>query len=113
MDLGMTQGKLASQTGHAFLDAYDQCRKEYPDRATEYHSGRHGTKVCLAAKDETALLQAYEQAQSAGIPCALIIDSGHIMPPYFDGNPIVTALGIGPCRRDEVKSITKHFQLIN
>jgi PTH2 family peptidyl-tRNA hydrolase len=46
-----------------------------------------------------------------GIPHKLIIDSGHIMPPHFDGNPIITALGIGPCCRDEIKNITKKFKL--
>jgi PTH2 family peptidyl-tRNA hydrolase len=111
-DLGMTQGKLASQAGHAYLDAYIRSVNHRPVVAGEYCQDGHGTKVCLGAINETALLHAYEQAQSAGLPCALIIDSGHIMLPHFDGNEVVTALGIGPCRRDEIQSITKKFQLI-
>lgn len=108
----MTQGKLASQAGHAYLDSYEACRREDPGRADSYHNGCHGTKVCLGAKNEDQLMHAYELAQAYGLPCALITDSGHIMPPHFDGSPIVTALGIGPALRDEIHSITKRFQLI-
>jgi peptidyl-tRNA hydrolase len=108
----MTQGKLASQAGHAYLDSFEACRIEDPGRAALYHNGSHGTKVCLGAKNEDQLRFTYELAKSAGLPCALITDSGHIMPPHFDGSPIVTALGIGPALRDEVHSITKRFQLI-
>lgn len=107
----MSAGKLASQAGHAFLDAYDQCRKEYPDRATEYNTS--GTKVVLRAKSLDHLLRAEQESKSLGIPCSLITDSGHIMPPHFDGNNIVTALGIGPATRSEIKRITKRFQLVN
>lgn len=107
----MSAGKLASQAGHAFLDAYDQCRKDYPDRAEEYNTS--GTKVVLRAKSSEHLIRAEQEAKALGIPCSLIIDSGHIMPPYFDGNPIITALGIGPATRSEIKRITKRFQLVN
>lgn len=112
-DLQMSPGKMAAQTGHAFLDTYDQCRKEYPDRAIEYQSGRHGTKVVLSAKNEFHLLSIYENVKSSGIPCVLIIDENHIMPPHFDGSPIITALGIGPCTRKEIHHITKRIQLAN
>lgn len=108
----MSPGKLASQAGHAFLDTFAVCQKENPELAAEYHSGRHGTKVVAGATNEGQLMKAYELAKAAGLPCALIIDSGHVMPPFFDGNPIVTALGIGPARRDEIHAITKRFQLV-
>jgi peptidyl-tRNA hydrolase len=111
-DLGMSPGKMGAQTGHAFLDTYDLCRKEYPDRATAYHNGCHGTKVILAAANEAKLLHAYELAKMSGVPCALITDSGHIMPPHFDGNPINTAIGIGPATRSEIHHITKNFPLV-
>ena len=107
-DLAMTTGKLASQAGHAFVDTADDCRNIDPTRYAAYT----GTKVVVGARNEEQLLRAYEQAQQAGLPCALIIDSGHIMPPHFTGDPIVTALGIGPARRDEVHAITKKFQLV-
>jgi len=33
------------------------------------------------------------------------------MPPFFDGSPIATALGIGPVQRHEVSHITDKFEL--
>lgn len=111
-DLHMSPGKMAAQAGHAFLDTYERCSKEYPDRAIEYHSDCHGTKVILSAKREDQLLSLFEAVKPTGIPCALIIDSGHIMPPHFDGNPIVTALGIGPATRSEIHHLTKKFQIL-
>lgn len=111
-DLQMTPGKLAAQAGHAFLDTFDKARERDPDRAVEYHNGHHGTKVVLAAKHEAQLRLAVELCERENIPCTLIIDSGHVMLPYFDGSPIVTALGIGPALRHEVEHITKKFQLV-
>jgi peptidyl-tRNA hydrolase len=104
----MTTGKLASQAGHAFVDTADACKNKDPTRYAAYT----GTKVVIEARDEEQLLRAYEQAKQAGLPCALIIDSGHILPPHFDGSPIITALGIGPAKRDEIHTITKRFQLV-
>lgn len=111
-DLHMSPGKMAAQTGHAFLDTFDLCRKEYPDRAAEYHDGCHGTKVVLGARDETQLRELYELVKSEGLPCSLIIDSGHVLPPHFDGSPIVTAVGIGPARREEIHRFTKRLQVV-
>lgn len=107
----MPSGKLASQAGHAFLESFESCRNQDPVRAAEYKRDGIGTKVVLAAKTESELLVVKEKADQRGIPWALIVDSGHIMEPHFDGNPIVTALGLGPARREEIKDLTKKFQL--
>lgn len=107
----MSPGKQASQAGHAFLDAYLAAQEIRPDVALEYRGDSHGTKVVLRAKNQEQLLRAFEKAKAAGIPCALIIDSGHVMPPHFTGDPIVTALGIGPATRSEVARITGSFAL--
>jgi PTH2 family peptidyl-tRNA hydrolase len=64
----------------------------------------------LVAPNTEKLLFAYEQARDLNLPCCLIEDSGHILPPHFLGQPIVTAMGIGPARRDEVRDITKRFK---
>ena len=102
-DLEMPAGKLASQAGHAYLNAFLQAQKLRPEICVEYQGDQDiGTKCCLEAKNSDKLLAAYEAAKAAGIPCSLIIDEHHIMPPHFDGKPIITALGIGPARRDEV-----------
>ena len=71
-----------------------------------------GTNVVLKSKNLRHLERAYAEAKAAGLPCVLIQDEGHIMPPHFDGNPIITALGIGPCRRSDIKQINKRFNLV-
>lgn len=107
----MPPGKLSSQSGHAFLNAYLDSLAKRPDIAEFYQRDGIGTKVCLKADNQDKLLKAYEACKDAGIPCSLIIDQHHIMPPHFTGEPIITALGIGPARKHEIHHITKRFSL--
>jgi PTH2 family peptidyl-tRNA hydrolase len=107
----MPSGKLASQAGHAYLNSFLKSQQERPDIAEFYQRDGIGTKLCLEAKNQDALLKAYHAVQAAGIPCSLIIDEHHVLPPHFDGSPIITALGIGPARKHEVHQITKRFKL--
>ena len=108
----MPPGKLAAQAGHAFLDAYLTALDLRPDTARAYRDGGHGTKVTLRASGQDDLLRALSMARRAGIPAALATDAGNVLPPSFDGSPIVTALGLGPVRRSEVRRITRHFALV-
>lgn len=110
-DLSMPPGKLASQAGHAYLNSYLESMTQRPDVAKFYQRDGIGTKVCLKAKNQDAILKAFQAAQAAGIPCSLIIDEHHVMPPHFTGAPIITALGIGPARKEEVREFTKRFSL--
>ena len=71
-----------------------------------------GTNVVLKSNNLIQLERAFYQAKAAGLSCALIEDSGHIMPPHFDGSPIITALGIGPARREDIQHITKKFNCV-
>lgn len=111
-DLNMSPGKSASQAGHAFKLLTKQIITEHPALAAEYFSDGLGTNVVLQAKNQFQLERAFREAKAAGISAELIIDSGHIMPPYFDGKPIITALGIGPATRDQIKQITKRFNCL-
>ena len=111
-DLGMDAGKTSSQAGHAYLGAYINPSQD-PTVLSEYHKDypqSPGTKVCLACKNLPALLRAESEAQDAGIPTFKVVDSG--CENFFGGHPIVTALGIGPCTKDQVRHITKRFQLM-
>lgn len=111
-DLEMSTGKLAAQAGHAYLNAYLKALNERPEIAEFYQRDGIGTKICLKAKNQDALLKAYEAAKEAGLPCELIIDQHHIIPGTdFTGEPIITALGIGPARKHEIHHITKRFSL--
>lgn len=108
-DLEMPPGKLASQAGHAFTDSLCLALDQDPDRFHNYRNGHGGSKVVLKAKGETQLINTYNRIRELGIPCTMIVDQKHVMPPHFDGSPIITALGIGPCYRDEVYHAIKKF----
>lgn len=111
-DLKMPPGKLAAQAGHAFLESFRASKDSHPDTAAAYEADPPGTKVVLSAPNEYALRRAQFLCEQAGLPHFLVTDSGHVMPPYFDGRPIVTALGIGPCLREEVSHVTDRLALV-
>lgn len=108
----MPPGKLAAQAGHAYTDALFDCLDRDPATAQRYRRGHGGSKVTLKAKNEFALRRALREAQEAGLPCALVTDSGHVLLPHFDGSPVVTALGIGPCTWEEARFIAKRFNCV-
>jgi peptidyl-tRNA hydrolase len=106
----MDAGKSASQAGHAYLGAFINANL---DIQKEYHSEfpiSPGTKVCLTAKNLGHLLRAKEEAEAAGISTYLVTDSG--CQNFFNGEPTITALGIGPVTKKDVKHITKKFQIL-
>jgi len=105
----MTGGKLAAQAGHAYLSSFLNSQSSHPDLASAYTADGLGTKVCLTSPNLEMLLWAYSAAQQLGLPCALITDSGHKA--FFNGEPTVTALGIGPVTEEQAKSITRKFKL--
>lgn len=106
----MDAGKIASQAGHAYLGAFINAEKSLQ---ADYHSefpNSPGTKVCLAAKNLAMLLRAKDEADAAGIPAYLVTDSGCAN--FFNGEPTITALGLGPATKDQIKQITRRFQLM-
>src|SRR6266567_2941180 len=106
----MTPGKIASQAGHAYLGAFLRCQESNPQLLVQYLQDFPGTKVCLESRNLDSLLRAAAEAESAGIPCLLITDCG--CPNFFDGKPIVTAIGLGPAREAQIKHITRRFHLL-
>ena len=112
-DLDMPPGKLSAQAGHAYTDSLFTAMISDPERALAYRDRtRGGSKVTVKAKNVAQLLKAYNAAKAAGLPCSLIVDQHHILPPHFDGTPIITAVGIGPCTKEECREITKKFRCI-
>ncbi len=109
----MPAGKLSAQTGHAFTNTLLFAQEHYPDTYKEYLTHKiTGSKVSLKAKNANQLIKAYETCLEHGIPATLVVDENHVMPPHFTGDPVITALGIGPCKPEDVKFITKKFQCI-
>lgn len=111
-DLEMPTGKLAAQAGHAYTDSLLHSSEISPERFTNYRTGNGGSKVTMRAKNAGALIRAYEEAIEIGLPATLIVDKHHVLPPHFNGEPIITALGIGPCTQSEVRDITKRFRCV-
>lgn len=67
------------------------------------------TKVCLQVDDDEKLLGIYHQARDAGLPCALIEDSGKT---EFHGVKTVTCCAIGPADAEAIDKITGHLKLL-
>ncbi len=112
-DLQMPAGKLSAQAGHAYTDCLFEAYRTNPDLVSIYRNpSTGGSKVTLKAKNLNKLLAAYNEAIQSGIPCAAIVDQAHILPPHFDGSPIITAIGLGPCTKAQCEHITRKFNCV-
>jgi peptidyl-tRNA hydrolase, PTH2 family len=106
----MEPGKIASQAGHAYVGSFLSSSAE---TQAEYHKEfpeSPGTKICLKVDNLGQLLLAENAAKEAGIPHFKVTDSG--CPNFYEGKPIVTALGLGPATRAQINHITRRFQLL-
>ena len=66
------------------------------------------TKICVYVEDEAELLEVYEKAKAAGLPCKLITDAGNT---EFHGVPTNTCVGIGPYWSEDIDKITGDLNL--
>lgn len=107
-DLKMTTGKAASQAGHAFLDSHS-CA---PPEARRAYAQDGGTKVVLTVPDEGSLAGLLHSAKMAGVPCSMVVEQNHVMPPHFDGSPIPTAVGVGPLLRSQARTLMRRLPLM-
>jgi peptidyl-tRNA hydrolase len=110
----MKPGKLASQACHAAKNCVLLASRRDPELLRVYQGPDFiGTQIILKAKNQGQLERAHEAALEAGLITSLIIDKTHVIPgTEFDGNPIVTALGIGPCTQAQAHAITKRFSAV-
>lgn len=120
-DTGMNMGKLAAQAAHASMGAFiprettvltRQADGNYllqalisPEAAQWFEE--LSVKAVLKVPSEAALLDVFEKAQAAGLPCVLIKDAGLT---HFS-EPTLTAVGIGPANGDAINAITGHLPL--
>ena len=108
-DAGMPHGKAISQAGHAYVGAFVEAQHSAPDVLAAYQSDPPGTKVALQA-NLREILRAKDEAERAGLPVYLVIDSG--CPDLFGGAPTVTALGVGPCTRAKMPKFISRLKLL-
>jgi PTH2 family peptidyl-tRNA hydrolase len=120
-DLGMRKGKMIAQGAHASLGVilslgnFGLNKKRYFHAEYEFNSyldkwlmGRF-TKVCLRCESEEQLLELFNAAEVAGLPCKLITDAGLT---EFDGVPTKTCIAIGPANPDKIDKITGDLKLL-
>lgn len=106
----MSVGKIVSQAGHAYVGAF---LRADPSIIKEYHKefpSSPGTKICLNCPSFEHLLRAEELAKESNLPFFRVVDSGCAN--FFNGEPTITALGIGPATKNQIAHITKKFQLL-
>lgn len=106
----MKAGKAASQAGHAYVGALLQALSAdsaYREQAQQYVAEQPGTKVALTGT-LSRVVRAHEQALAAGLPSYLVVDQG--CSDFYNGEPTVTAWGIGPLTRAQARPFVKRFQ---
>ena len=67
------------------------------------------TKICVSVNSEEELLEIYNKAKDAGLPCALICDAGKT---EFNGVPTNTCCAIGPDQVEKIDKITGDLKLL-
>ena len=127
-DLNMRKGKMVAQGAHAsmavLLDRLQKSNLQTPGVLGELHallgnskndlalrewiSGLF-TKICCSVDSEEGLLEVYNTAKEAGLPCALITDAGLT---EFGGVPTITCCAIGPAEQEVLQPITGHLKLL-
>tara|TARA_R110000824_G_scaffold12226_7_gene53639 strand:- start:56000 stop:56419 length:420 start_codon:yes stop_codon:yes gene_type:complete len=127
-DLKMRKGKIAAQAAHAsmkvILDMMPFCDERWGICHTKITVRRLAintdspmdkwlkgqfTKICLYVTSEEELDDIYSRAKEAGLPCALITDSGAT---EFHGVETKTCCAIGPHYSQEIDKITGELPLL-
>ncbi len=106
-DLKIGKGKLSAHVAHASLEGYKIAKAKDASVVSEWE-GEGQKKVVVKVKDEAEMLELYEKAKRARVPCALISDAG--LTQIAPGT--ITALAVGPWNEEEVDRLTGHLKLL-
>lgn len=113
----LRSGKLMSQASHASIGSFLSMAERSGDKiifdlkkndALRAWLEGSFTKITVQCKDEKELVDLYNQAKKAGLPCALITDAGRT---EFNGIQTKTCMAIGPGDIDEIDKITGDLPL--
>jgi peptidyl-tRNA hydrolase len=107
----MSIGKSIAQAGHAYLGSLSKAHHVSPKAAQTYSDLEIATKICLDGGSEASMLHLHDRLNLLNIPSFLVVDQGHVELPHFDGNPTVTALGVGPLYRQSTPGFLKKLAL--
>lgn len=103
-DINMPVGKMLAQAGHGFVSALGKADAEL---AKAYLSDSQ-TKIAVQVASEAALIRVAKEAETSGIPHALIQDAGRTV----FSEPTFTCCAFGPCRTDDLSSYLRRLRLL-
>jgi len=117
-DRNMRTGKYVAQGAHAALGAIFSLGRMDPECQNfvismenpfvfEWVVGRF-TKVTVYVETDAELEAIYVKAKEANIATALIVDAGLT---EFNGEPTLTAVGVGPDDVEKINALTGHLPL--
>ena len=105
-DLNMRKGKCVAQGCHAAMDALEN---QENNQVIEEWWAQGSTKICVSVSSEQELVDTYNKACAARLPCSIITDAGRT---EFNGIPTKTAVAIGPADAAEIDKITGTLSLL-
>ncbi len=103
-DLGMSLGKLISQSCHAAVGAYSQASA----KSIAAWEKKGAKKIALFVPDGKELNSIYSIVKTMNLPSYMVQDAGHTE--LAPGTR--TALGIGPATTAEIDKITGDLSLV-
>jgi len=104
---------MCAQVAHAARLSLLRYLQHNPDRLNEFLAKNSvGTLVVLEAANLHDLNNLSVRATRHDLPWGLFVDSGHVLPPYFDGSPVPTALAIGPAVKSEIKPLVRLYRCV-
>ena len=116
MPKGQRTGKYCAQAAHASMGALfsiahiDNDKMVIPldnEFVKDWVTGMF-KKITLSVDNDAELEALYSRAVAAGLPCAIIKDSGLT---EYNGVPTLTAVGIGPADSASIDAITGNLPL--
>lgn len=111
-------GKMIAQGSHACSNVFfDKITKvegtkitmEVTPEIIDWLFNQRRTKITVYVDTEEELLDVFQKAQAAKLPCTIITDAGLT---EFGGVPTKTAVGIGPALAVEIDKITGSLPLL-
>ena len=102
--LGMDKGKIAAQASHASVSVLDKV----DNKIVEEWKQRGMKKIVLKVASTTELVELFQSAKNAGLPCALITDAGKTQ--IATGSK--TAFACGPIEESDAAKYFSELKLL-
>jgi PTH2 family peptidyl-tRNA hydrolase len=104
-DLEIPVGKLAIQSGHAFVAALWSAPLE---TAKAYMSEAGQAKIAVRVKNEAELFKSFELCKASGLNAVIVEDAGRTV---FN-EPTFTTMAVGPCLWSDLPKAFKRLRLL-